>query len=136
MGALDPEELGDDFWKRPVTMISTVALPAGEESSAQQLYVDGFRYVFPLEVRGHRAGVALLGFKFDEEPLDGDDLDLVRGLLNQASLAIENAALLEEVRKRLDQVVELVDVSRHLVAQIRPRRIAHELGGHAQSRER
>jgi signal transduction histidine kinase len=103
------DAFGADFWKRDVDSLSSVELPSGTASSGQRLFAAGYRYLFPLLVRGHRIGVAMLSYKYDEEPLNSEDIDLVRSLLNQASLAIENAQLLEEVHRKLREVTRLRD---------------------------
>ena len=107
-----PKELpfdafGPEFWHRDVESISAINLPAEEMTDQQVLFKAGYRYAFPLTVREHRIGVALVSYKFDDEPLNSEDLDLARGLLNQASLAIENAQLLEEVHSKLLEVTRL-----------------------------
>ena len=97
----------EELWQRDVDSISAVYFPEEEATAEQRLFQAGFRYAFPLVVRDERIGVALLSYKFDDEPLNSEDLDLARGLLNQASLAIENAQLLEEVHRRLLDVTRL-----------------------------
>lgn len=105
--ALGFEAFGADFWQRDVENISAVHFPAEDMTPQQRLFVAGYRYAFPLTVRGHRVGVALMSYKFDDEPLSTEDLNLARGLLNQATLAIENAQLLEEVHSKLLEVTRL-----------------------------
>jgi two-component system NtrC family sensor kinase len=108
--ALPAEVFSEDFWEREVEPISLPALPqaAGPLGQAERrLFAAGFRYAFPIKVRGRRLGLVLIGYKLAEEPLSGEDLDLVAGLLSQAALAIENAQLLDEVQQRLEQVSRL-----------------------------
>ncbi len=104
---LSLDAFGEQFWQRDVESISAVRFPEEEATVEQRLFIAGYRYAFPLRVREERIGVALLSYKFDDEPLISEDLDLARGLLNQASLAIENARLLEEVHRRLVDVTRL-----------------------------
>ena len=101
------DAFGQNFWSRDVESISAVHLPSEEATAQQRLFSAGYRYAFPLVVRDLRVGVALVSYKFDDEPLSSEDLDLARGLLNQAALAIENAQLLEEVHRRLLEVSRL-----------------------------
>ncbi len=101
------DAFGEELWQRDVESISSVHFPEEEPTAEQRLFVAGYRYIFPLAVRDQRIGVALLSYKFDDEPLNSQDLDLARGLLNQASLAIENAQLLDEVHRRLLDVIRL-----------------------------
>lgn len=105
--ALGRDELGEELWQRQVGSLSAVHLPEGNATAEQRLYAAGFRYAFPLRVQGHAVGLVLMSYKYDEDPLDGEDLELVQGLLSQAALAVENARLLSEVRSRLDEVSRL-----------------------------
>jgi PAS domain S-box-containing protein len=58
----------------------------------------------------------MLGYKEDgETPLNSDDLDLIRNLLTQAALAIENAQLLDEVNQQLEEVVRLQRYSQDII---------------------
>lgn len=108
--ALPIDLFSEEFWEREVEPISPPALPQTGDPSGQAerlLFAAGLRYAFPIKVRGRRLGLVLLSYKLDEEPLSGEDLDLVAGLLSQAALAIENAQLLDEVQQRLEQVSRL-----------------------------
>jgi len=58
-------------------------------------------------VRGRGVGLVLAGWKRDQAPLNSDDLDLIRHLLNQAALAIENAQLLGQLHLQLQEVQRL-----------------------------
>ena len=100
-------DLGERVWEAEHTRLSAVALPAAERPPQQKLFAAGYRYAFPLSVRDARIGLAVVGHHEDGTPLNGDDLELVRQLLNQAALAIENARLLDQLRTKLDEVVEL-----------------------------
>ncbi|MEM1202445.1 MAG: ATP-binding protein [Acidobacteriota bacterium] len=105
--ALGEDAFGDDVWDRPVESISAIDLPGAGSTPQQRLFVAGYRYAFPVTVRGHHLGLAVMSYKFDDEPLSGEDIDLVRGLLDQAALAIENAKLLDEVGHQLEEVTRL-----------------------------
>ncbi len=108
--ALPLDLFAEDFWEREVEPISAPPLTRAETSQGRlerRLFAGGYRYAFPIRVRGRRLGLVLLSYKLDEEPLSGEDLDLVGNLLSQAALAIENAQLLDEVQQRLAQVSRL-----------------------------
>ena len=98
---------GDDLWGREFLRLSGVVLPGGAETPAQRLYVAGYRYAFPLAVRGKGVGLALTSYKRDQDPLNSDDLELIRQFLDQAALAIENAQLLDRVQQQLEEVHRL-----------------------------
>ncbi|HEX3128959.1 MAG TPA: ATP-binding protein [Thermoanaerobaculia bacterium] len=104
---LETDALGESFWRKDVLEISGLALPLESLTPMQQLFIAGFRYAFPLTVRGRGIGIALAGFRHDQTPLNSDDSELIRQLLNQASLAIENAQLVGQLSLRLQEVQSL-----------------------------
>ena len=93
--------LGDDLWGREFLRLSGVVLPGGGEAPDHGLCIGGYRYAFPLAVRGKGVGLALTSYKRDQNPLNSDDLELIRQFLDQAALAIENAQLLDRVQQQL-----------------------------------
>lgn len=95
------------FWHRDILRISGVGLPSAEPSVAQRLFASGFRYAFPLTFQEQPVGVLLTGLREGEAPLNSDDEELIRNLLSQTVLAIENARLLDQVHRQLDEVVRL-----------------------------
>lgn len=101
------DDLGDELWGRDVETISAMQLPSEELTPSQRLFLGGYRYAFPVTVRGHRIGILVMGYKYDDEPLAGEDVDLVCNVLDRAALAIENAQLLDEVHLQLDEVQRL-----------------------------
>ncbi|MCG8461946.1 MAG: ATP-binding protein [Holophagales bacterium] len=104
---VDLELLGPEFWDRDVQAISGAQLPDTEPTDELRLFALGYRYAFPIRIQDQPVGLLTMSYKYDEDPLDGEDLELVRGLLNQAALAIENARLLSEVRHQLSEVERL-----------------------------
>ena len=104
---LETDALGEGFWRKDVLEISGLALPLESLTPTQQLFIAGFRYAFPLTVRGRGVGIALAGYRRDQTPLNSDDQELIRQLLNQASLAIENAQLVGQLNLRLQEVQSL-----------------------------
>jgi PAS domain S-box-containing protein len=101
------ETLGDGFWREDVAQLSGLALPLEALSPAQRIFIAGYRYAFPLTVRGRGVGIALAGYRRDQTPLNSDDTELIRHLLDQASLAIENAQLVGQLHLRLEEVQSL-----------------------------
>jgi two-component system NtrC family sensor kinase len=100
--ALDPA-----IWRENAHRLAGTELPAGAPSVLQQLFIAGYRYAFPLTVRDRGVGLVLSGFKRDQAPLNSEDIDLIRHLLNQAALAIENAQLLGQLHLQLQEVQRL-----------------------------
>ncbi len=113
--ALALNALGEELWQHENEGISAVELPEGDPSPSQLLFAAGFRYVFPLTVRQHQVGLAFLGYKAKQRPLSSEDVDLIRGLLNQAALAVENAQLLAEVHRQLAEVQELKEHNKGII---------------------
>jgi two-component system NtrC family sensor kinase len=95
------------FWEGDFETLTEVGLPGEPASTEQRLYTSGYRYVFPLRVRNARIGLVLTTFRRASQPLNSADVELVRGLLDQAALAIENAQLLDQVQRQLERVVSL-----------------------------
>jgi signal transduction histidine kinase len=109
------EDLGERIWEDDVHPISATALPAVRLAASQHLFLAGYRYAFPLNVMSHRVGLVLCGYKSQETPLNSDDIELIRQILDQASLAIENAQLLDQLQQRLDEMVELQRYSEGII---------------------
>ncbi|MFL6200268.1 MAG: ATP-binding protein [Thermoanaerobaculia bacterium] len=101
------DALGEGFWRKDVLGLSGLALPLEELSPIQEVFIAGYRYAFPLTVRGRGVGVVFTGFRHDQTPLNSDDTELIRHLLNQAALAIENAQLLGQLHVQLEEVRSL-----------------------------
>jgi two-component system, NtrC family, sensor kinase len=104
---LPSASLDPSIWRENFYRLGGTELPAGAPSPLQQLFIAGYRYAFPLIVRGRGVGLVLAGWKRDQAPLNSDDLDLIRHLLNQAALAIENAQLLGQLHLQLQEVQRL-----------------------------
>jgi len=100
-------ELADRYWHGRFETLTGVALPGSAAGVDQRLYAAGYRYVFPLAVRDAKVGVVVTGLRDVDQPLDSDDVALIRVLLDQAALAIENAQLLDQVQRQLELVVSL-----------------------------
>ncbi len=101
------DSLDEGFWRKDVQELSGLALPLETLTPAQQVFIAGYRYAFPLTVRGRGVGIALASHRRDQTPLSSDDTELIRQLLNQASLAIENAQLVGQLSVRLQEMQSL-----------------------------
>jgi two-component system NtrC family sensor kinase len=100
--ALPPE-----VWFESFRHLHGLASPLSPDSLETTLYRAGYRYVFPLTVRARGVGLVLVGYKQDQMPLNSEDAELVRHLLNQAALAIENAQLVGQLHLQLEEVRRL-----------------------------
>jgi two-component system NtrC family sensor kinase len=101
------DALGSDFWERDFQTLSGIAMPGEPLPTGTRLFVAGYRYAFPLTIRGRGIGIVLTGFKRDHTPLNSDDSRIIRHLLDQASLAIENAQLMGQLQVQLEEVQQL-----------------------------
>lgn len=104
---VSPDALGEEFWAQDVVAVASVPSPGQPLEPARRIFGAGYRYAFPMTVGGNRVGFALTSYKSGNRPLNSDDQELVRMLLNQAALAIENAELLDELHHQLDEVGRL-----------------------------
>jgi PAS domain S-box-containing protein len=109
------DALGGELWGREFRRLAATAPPGGPAPVAQRLFAAGYRYAFPLSVRGQGVGLALTGYKADQVPLNSDDVELIRQLLDQAALAIENAQLLDRVQQQLEEVHRLQQYSEGII---------------------
>ncbi len=113
--ALELSEVDVFVWSEPHFLLAPAPLADTAKSTPMRLSVLGYHYVFPLEVRDRRVGLLYVGHHTGGAPLSRDDLALIRQLLNQAALAIENAQLLEQRRRQLDRVSELKRFSDEII---------------------
>lgn len=107
--------LGRGAWEGEVAALSGLEPPAAEPRPATRLFLAGYRYAFPLTVRGSRVGLAVTGYRYEQRPLSSEDVELVRQLLNQAALAIENAQLLDRLHHQLEEVMRLQRYSEGII---------------------
>ena len=105
--AVPLDSFRDGFWETEFEVLSGIALPDAAASAVQRLFMAGYRYAFPLTVRDRRVGILTASFRLGETPLSSEDQDLMRQLLNQAALAIENAHLLDRLQNQLHEMQEL-----------------------------
>ncbi len=96
-----------DLWHSRVTRLASAALPGVAPVGDETLHAAGFRYAFPLASRRRPVALLLTAGRADAEPLNSEELDLLRAVLDQTALALENARLLEELRTQLAEVTRL-----------------------------
>ncbi len=104
---LELDALGPQLWGHDFEPLSGVTIPGEPLSIPTRLFVAGYRYAFPLAVRGRGIGIVLAGYRRDHTPLNSEDSALIRHLLDQAALAIENAQLVGQLQVRLEEVQQL-----------------------------
>ena len=113
--SLELSDVDAGVWNEPHVLLAPAPLADTARSTPMRLSVLGYHCVFPLAVRERRVGLLYVGHHTGGAPLSSDDLALIRQLLNQASLAIENAQLLEQTRRQVDRVSELKQFSDEII---------------------
>ena len=113
--AVKLERIRSETWELDHQRLDGSALPEPELSAEHQLFLHGYRHAFPLTVRDRRIGLVVTGNKEGQVPLTSDDVLLIRQLLNQAALAIENAQLLEQMQRQLLEVMELKQFNEEII---------------------
>jgi hypothetical protein len=101
--------LGDfsELWSARAVRLAAPTLPGVAPAGEETLYAAGFRYAFPLASRRRPVAILLTPGRADGEPLNSEELDLLRAVLDQTALALENARLVEELRTQLAEVTRL-----------------------------
>jgi two-component system NtrC family sensor kinase len=112
---LQTNDFSAEFWDSEIESLTGVEFPTDELTAQQQLFTAGFRYAFPLQVRNQPIGILLSGYKQGELPLSSDDLELIRGVVNQASLALENAQLMERLSSQVEEVGRLQRYTQQII---------------------
>ena len=99
--------LPEELWRRDFLALNGLALAGTVPAASERMFAAGHRYALPLVLRGTPIGVLLVGYRGGNSPLSSEDLDLVRGLLDQAALAIENAQLVDQLHRQLEETTRL-----------------------------
>lgn len=111
-----PEELLDErAWGEDLVAVSGLEPQVEGPKPMLQLFRAGYRYLFPLVVRGGRVGLLAASYRWDQMPLSSEDVELARAALNQAALAIENAKLVDQLQQQLDEVFRLQQYSEGII---------------------
>lgn len=113
--SLELDDVDASIWSESHVLLAPAPIADTAKSTPMRLSVLGYHCVFPLAVRARRVGLLYVGHHAGGAPLSSDDLALIRQLLNQAALAIENAQLLEQRRRQLDRVSELKRFSDEII---------------------
>jgi len=82
-------------------VLTGIELSDGERTL---LGCDEVQLWLPLVFKGNLRGLILIGAKSTEEPFDAEDRSILGTLAQQAGLAAENVRLVEELRRKLDEI--------------------------------
>lgn len=87
----------------------------------ETLQAAGFQIVVPVRSKERLVGALLLGEKRSESPFQEEDYDFLSGAANQASVAIENAFLYEELAEQ-DRIKHELELARKIQLESLPQR--------------
>ena len=109
------EILEAELWEQRSVKLGPPALPALRPTGVELLHEGGYRYAFPLAIRQRPVALLLTSGRDDGNPLNSEELDLLRSALDQTALALENARLLEQLRQQLAEVTRLKQHSEQIL---------------------
>ncbi len=103
---IDQESLIAMAAGKGAALISSSQLP---ESLREDFHRYGFEHLIPVRSKDRLIAVLVLGEKLSEAPFTAEDIDFLSAVALQASVAIENAFLYEELaeQERLKQELEI-----------------------------
>ena len=90
----------------------------GELDNSEMLRKLGCSAFVPLRYEGNLIGFMALGSRRSGEPYTRDDLDFLGTVAGQSSLALENARLFTNLRRTLDQTLEMKNLMDDIFASI------------------
>ncbi len=70
----------------------------------------------PVKLRGQKLGTLRIKRKESENPWDEQEQDIIREIVAQMGLALENARLLEDAQRRVAQEREITEITAHIGA--------------------
>jgi PAS domain S-box-containing protein len=101
----------------PLWLPPSAALPPGLERSAAYRDMDCSAFI-ALRYEGSLTGFLALGLRRSGEPYTSEDLDFLDTVAGQSALALENARLFTNLRRTLDQTLEMKNLMDDIFASI------------------
>ncbi len=80
------------------------ATPPGERAFFQQMRMAAYA---PVVVQGHLIGIVCCGSRISDDPFTEHDLELLMTIANQAGIALRNARLIDDLRRRETEQADL-----------------------------
>ena len=87
----------------------------------------GFRFVIPIRSKEHTVGAIIVGERMSESPFDHDDLMFLTTVAKQASVAIENAFLYENLAEQ-DRLKHELNIARRIQLESLPQKTPNVRG--------
>ncbi len=112
---------------------SPLCYPPGMElpkelESSENFHKLGCAVFVPLRYEGSLTGFMALGLRRSGEPYGSDDLDFLGTVAGQSALALENARLFTNLRRTLDQTLEMKNLMDDIFASIATGVITTDVG--------
>ena len=110
--AADPVPMHLTALRRPLCLAHPGAdVPGNAREAWEEVAAAGVRVLVPMHIRGKLAGWFVLGPKLAELPYTMSDLNFLRAVADQASVALENARLYGEMQQRATELAMLATIS-------------------------
>ena len=107
-------------WREQRPLLTTDAQQDDRLRANESVVAFGIRSVMcaPLRVRGHGVGVVYVDSRMQTHLFDAEHLDLLAALCNQAAIAIENARLFADLRRRIREISAMKSYTDNIFASI------------------
>jgi len=106
---------GKPYLTDDLSDLSELGISRGLKDAQRELEIKSI-VALPLWVKGKLAGIVLL--VSPKETMPEEEIELLSAIANQAAIAIENARLYGERRRKADELAALYDISLDVVAQL------------------
>jgi len=114
-GTISRRHLAEGIWtQRHQRLPAPAALPT-TATPLEAWFAAGYRSLFPLVVRERPVGILVVGHHDDGLPLDSEETEQLRSLLDHAALALENASLVSSLADRLEELDRLKQFSEQIL---------------------
>ncbi|HEX6542305.1 MAG TPA: adenylate/guanylate cyclase domain-containing protein [Ktedonobacterales bacterium] len=109
-----------DVWERQRPLLTTDAQMDERLRQHESVVIQGIRSVMcaPLRVRGGAVGVVYVDSRTERALFDNAHLDLLATFCNQAAIAIDNARLFEDLRRRVREITAMKTYMDNIYASI------------------
>jgi PAS domain S-box-containing protein len=107
-------------WEQQEPILTTDAQEDERLQRFESIAIYGIRSVMcaPLRVRGHGVGVVYVDSRHETRLFDPAHLDLLAAFCNQAAIAIDNARLFADLRRRIREISEIKTYMDNIFASI------------------
>ena len=120
-----------EVWDRQRPLLTTDAQVDERLRQHESVVMQGIRSVMcaPLRVRGGAVGVVYVDSRSERGLFNNTHLDLLAAFCNQAAIAIDNARLFDDLRRRVREITEMKTYMEDIFASIASGVITADTGG-------